>query len=268
MPTGLTRPGACSRTAARRPLRDLRLHGPRRQDAHAGTQRHGFLDSSGCCRNADQIDLDSLRAQEPVQLMADLQVLVEPDEVQPLQVAGYTSARAARWCAGGSAPAFLLRARESRRSPGPIPGSSPSPGPPRRRAPLRKSYPAACTRREAARLGSAPRTLPATGSIRKARWSISTPPARPLAQPPQGFQRQPQLLFPAQYVAAEFVISVARRRQFQGPLAAIKEGHSRRRSTSCTCWLAADWLTPQCAAPLLMLRVVAISLKRRCSRMP
>src|ERR1022692_1909795 len=30
----------------------------------------------------------------------------------------------------------------------------------------------------------------------------------------------------------------------------------RRRSTSCTCWLAADWLTPQCSAPRLMLLVL------------
>src|ERR1039457_2404132 len=68
------------------PLRDLRLHGARRQDADARSQRHRFLDHLDIVEMHDEVHFDSLRAKEPVQLPPNFEVLVEPDEVQPLQV--------------------------------------------------------------------------------------------------------------------------------------------------------------------------------------
>src|ERR1035441_10800334 len=41
----------------------------------------------------------------------------------------------------------------------------------------------------------------------------------------------------------------------------------RQRSTSCTCWLAADWLTPQCSAPRLMLLVDRKSTRLKSSHL-
>ena len=71
--------------------------------------------------------------------------------------------------------------------------------------------------------------------------------------------RYPTAQLHVEYMRPAWVSSSGRLRRFSRLT-------PKRRSTSCTCWLAADWLTPQCSAPRLMLLVAAISLKSRCSQ--
>jgi hypothetical protein len=69
-------------------LRDLGLHGARREDADAGTERYRFLDGLDIVEVHRQVDGGAIGPQEFVQLAPDRKIFVEADEVLAVEVGG------------------------------------------------------------------------------------------------------------------------------------------------------------------------------------